>query len=78
MEGVVGGGVAGRGLGYNLASGTKRHCLFQESADCTEPGALLHIRTGTQTRAYTSSRAWTETGCKRAIASHQEGDRKAS
>lgn len=59
-----GGGVVGRGLGYNLASGTTLHCLFQESADSTEPGALLHIRPGTQTR--------TETGFKRAIASHQE------
>lgn len=53
--GGVGGGIAGRGLGYNLASGTTLHCLFQEFADSTEPGARLHIRAGTQTRAYTSS-----------------------
>lgn len=44
------GGVVGRGLGYNLASGTTLHCLFQESADSTEPGAQLHIRPDTQTR----------------------------
>lgn len=62
----------GSSLRYNLASGTALHCLLRESAESTDPDAQPRRRAGTQTHAYTSSRARTEAGIIIAIRSPQK------
>lgn len=68
--------IVGRGLGYNLASGTKLHCLLWESAESTEVLEQLRKWAVRQTQAYTRSRAWKKTGFKRPLRSHHKEEKR--